>query len=143
MVLRTQLARHRPKDTGTDRFGLRVDQHRGIAVETDDRAVRALDVLGETNDDGLHDVALLHAAARDRLLHRDDDDVADGGVLPLRAAEHLDAHDTARAGIVRHVEVGLHLNHDAALFFVARLTLSRMALTARSASSRPGSLPST
>ena len=35
------------------------------------------------HDDGLHHVALLHAAARDRFLDRDDDDVADRGVLAL------------------------------------------------------------
>ena len=36
------------------------------------------------NDDGLADVALLHAAAWDRLLHRHHDDVADGGITPMR-----------------------------------------------------------
>src|SRR5690606_8158033 len=40
------------------------------------------------------------------------DDVTDRGILPLRAAQHLDAHDTTRAGIIRDVEVCLHLNHD-------------------------------
>src|SRR4029078_11534512 len=56
--------------------------------------------------------ALLDATARDRLLHRDHDDVADSGVFALGAAQHLDAHDAARAGIVRHIEVGLHLDHE-------------------------------
>src|SRR6201996_8120222 len=111
MVLRAQLARHRAEDAGADRLHLRIDQHRRVAVETDDRAVGALDVLGDTHDHRLHHVALFDAAARDRLLHRDDDDVADGGVFALRTAQHLDAHDTARAGIVRHIKIALHLDH--------------------------------
>src|SRR6202012_965659 len=53
----------------------------------------------------------LDAPARDRVLDRDDDDVADRSVLAVRTAQHLDAHDTTRAGIVRHIEIGLHLNH--------------------------------
>src|SRR6202030_3675608 len=104
-------------------------------VETDDRAVGALDVLGDAHDHGLHHVALLDAAARDRLLHRDDDDVADGGVFSLRAAQHLDAHDAARAGIVRHVEVGLHLDHGLpTTSLISRLTMP--------SSSRPAPPPS-
>src|SRR5262249_26155576 len=119
VVLGAQLARHGPEDAGADRLELRRDQHRSVAVEADNRAVRTLDILGNAHDDRAHDLALLHAAARDRFFHRNDDDVADGGVFALRAAQHLDAHDAARAGIVRHVEVGLHLDHDAALFFFA------------------------
>src|SRR5262249_48621324 len=103
-----------------------------------DRAVGTLDVLADAHDDGLHHLALLDAAARDRLLHRNDDDVADGGVFALGAAQHLDAHDAARAGIVGDVEVGLHLDHDAALALLAFITLIGL-----SASSRRGSLPST
>src|SRR5262249_31439934 len=71
---------------------------------------------------GLHHLALLHAPARNRLLDRDDDHVADRGVALLGAAEHLDAHDPTRAGIIRHVEVGLHLDHDALPALVAALT---------------------
>src|SRR3712207_7808774 len=54
-------------------------------VETDHRAVGAAQILGRAHDNGLHDVALLHAAARDRLLHRNDDDIADRRVFALRA----------------------------------------------------------
>src|SRR5262245_12420834 len=122
MVLGAQLARNRSENAGADRLHLRIDQHRRIAVEADDRTVRALDVLRHAHDDGLHHLALLDAAARDRLLHRHDDDVADGGILALGSAEHLDAHDTTRAGIIRHVEVCLHLNHDALLVFSFRAT---------------------
>ena len=44
--------------------------------------------------------------------------------LRLRAAQHLDAHDTARAGIVGDVEIGLHLDHgDRLLYCAARSRL--------------------
>src|SRR6185295_11834964 len=97
-------------------------------VEADHRAVGALDVLADTHHHGLHHLALLDAAARNRLLDRDDDDVADRGVLALGAAEHLDAHNAARAGIVRHVEVGLHLDHEVprTSFFERTAPLARL-----------------
>jgi hypothetical protein len=40
-------------------------------------------------------------AARNCVLHGDLDDVADAGIAALGAAQHLDAHQFARAGIVR------------------------------------------
>src|SRR5690606_26973964 len=87
--------------------------------ETDHAAVGTADVLGRADHDRLHHIALLHTAARNGFLDRDDDDVADRGILPLRTAQHLDAHDTTGAGIIRDVEVCLHLNHDwlPSLFF--------------------------
>src|SRR5438046_2838317 len=48
-----------------------------------------------------------------RLLDRDDDDSADRRGLALRPAEHLDALNPPRAGIVGDVEIGLHLDHAA------------------------------
>src|SRR5215813_11840361 len=111
VVLGAQLARHRPEDAGAHRFRLVVDQHGGVAVEAEDRAVGTADVLADTHHHGLHDVALLHLAARNRFLDRHDNDVADGGVAALGPAQHLDTHDTACTGIIGHVEVGLHLNH--------------------------------
>ena len=64
---------------------------------------------------GMRWARLLHyrrnAAARRRLLDRDLDDVADAGIAPLGAAEHLDAHDGLRARVVGHVEPRLHLDH--------------------------------
>src|SRR5450759_2567788 len=122
-ALVAEFARHRPEDAGSHLLHLWGDQHRRVAVEADDGAVGALDVLGDAHHHGLHHFALLHAAARNGFLHRNDDDVADGGVFALGAAQHLDAHDAARAGIVRPVEVGLHLDHDAALFVVPNMAL--------------------
>src|SRR6185312_7376462 len=70
------------------------------------------DVVGRANHDRLHHIALLDAPARNGFLDRHHDHVAHGSVFPLRPAQHLDAHDTTCAGIIRHVEVCLHLNHD-------------------------------
>src|SRR5205814_6182280 len=110
---RPQFARHRTEDAGADRLALAADQHRGIAVEADRATVGAPDFLGGADDDGAVHVALLDPAARDRLLDRDDDHIADARGLAFGAAEHLDALDPPRAGIVGDVEIGLHLDHAA------------------------------
>src|SRR4030095_2142393 len=67
--------------------------------------------LGGADDDGAVDLALLHATTRRAFLDRHLDDVADAGVAPLRAAEHLDAHDGLGARVVCDVEPRLHLDH--------------------------------
>src|SRR5205085_4704085 len=103
----------RPEDARPDRLALAADQHRRIAVEADRAAVDAADFLGGAHDDGAVHIAFLDPAARDRLLDRDDDHIADRGGLALRAAEHLDALHPPRAGIVGDVEIGLHLDHAA------------------------------
>src|SRR5438132_4017589 len=108
-----QFARHRPEDAGADRLALAGDQHRRVAVEADRAAVDAADLLGGSDDDGAMHDALLDPAARDRLLDRNDDHVADARGLALRAAEHLDALHPPRAGIVGDIEIGLHLDHAA------------------------------
>src|SRR5205823_5267856 len=96
-----------------DRLTLPRNQHRRVAVEADRAAVDAADLLGRADDDGAMHIAFLDPAARDRLLDRDDDHVADPGGLALRAAEHLDALHPPRAGIVGNIEIGLHLDHAA------------------------------
>src|SRR5882762_7798177 len=72
-----QLARHRSEDARADRLALLVDEHRRVPVEADGAAVRPADLLRRADDHRLVHVALFDAAARDRLLDRDDDDVAD------------------------------------------------------------------
>ena len=86
-----QLAHHRPEDPGSDRLVVVVEDDGGVAVEPDRGAVLAAHFLGGAHDDGLAHIALLHATARDRFLHRHDDDVADRCVAAMRAAEDLDA----------------------------------------------------
>src|SRR5687768_7113963 len=111
MLLGPKLAHDRAEDAGADRLGIGVDQDGRVGIEADRRSVGAVDVLGGADDDGLVDVALLHAAARRRLLDGDDDDVADAGEAALRAAEHLDALDALGTAIVGDLKVGLHLDH--------------------------------
>src|SRR6185312_487217 len=65
----------------------------------------------------LENLALFHAAARNGFLHGDHDGVSDIGIPAARAAQHLDAHDSACAGIVGHVELGRRLNHGLCLSF--------------------------
>src|SRR5665213_2729229 len=121
-----QFARHRPENARADRLVLRRDQHRGIAVEANGAAIGAPNFLRGTHDDGAMDVALLDAAARNRLLHRHHDDVADHRIFPLGAAQYLDALDPTSAGIVGDIEIGLHLDHDAAL--ASSTTVQRLRL---------------
>src|SRR6478735_2340176 len=59
MVLGAKLARHGPEDAGANRLVLGVDQHGGIAVETDQRAVRTPDAMRGAHDDCLQHFALL------------------------------------------------------------------------------------
>src|SRR3954451_13811458 len=117
MLLRAQLADDRAEDAGADRLLVVVDQHRRVRIEADGRAVGTMDVLGGADDDRLVDVALLDAAARRGLLHRDADDVADAGEAALGAAQHLDALDALCAAVVGDLEVRLHLDHRSNSFF--------------------------
>src|SRR5207302_633746 len=109
----SEFAGHRPKDAGAERLALAAYQDGRVAVEADRAAVVAADLLGGAHDHSAVHVALLDAAARDRLFDRDNDDIADRGGLALRPAEHLDALNPPRAGIVGNVEIGLHLDHAA------------------------------
>src|SRR3546814_10506539 len=56
-------------------------------------------------------VTLLHAAARNGVLHGHHDDITDLGRLALRTTQHLDALDSARTRIIGDVEIGFHLDH--------------------------------
>jgi hypothetical protein len=58
-------------------------------------------------DDGVVHLALLDLAARDRVLDRHLDDVADLRITAARAAEHLDAHQGPGAAVVSGIEHGL------------------------------------
>src|SRR5688572_24426573 len=79
-LLGAQLARHRAENARPDRLHFRRQQHRGVAVEADQRAVGAAHALGGAHHHGVVDLALLHAAARRGVLHAYLDDVSDRGV---------------------------------------------------------------
>src|SRR4051794_12506758 len=106
-----QLARHRPEDARPARVVGGVDDHGGVLVEGDVGADLAPELLLGANDDGGHDLALLHVAVRDRLLDGGDDRVADAGIAALRPATDADAQDLAGAGVVGHAKSCLRLDH--------------------------------
>ncbi|EDM31396.1 hypothetical protein RTM1035_02865 [Roseovarius sp. TM1035] len=110
-VLGAQLANDRPENTGTNRLTCVVQDHGGVAVKANGGAIFTTDFLGGAHDDGLTDVALLHATARDGFLDRDDNDVAHGCVSTLGTTQNLDALNSASAGVVSNIQVGLHLDH--------------------------------
>src|SRR5215469_7108024 len=92
-----QLARHRPEDA----------RAHGI-------------VIGLAYHHRARHLALLHRPVGDRLLDRHDDDVAEGGVSLVGAAEDADALRLLGARVVRDVEHGPGLDHGR-----VRLTRSR------------------
>src|SRR4029077_899959 len=85
---------------------------------------------------------------RDRFLDGHHDDVAQARVLPLAAAEHLDAEHLAGARIVGDVEDGFGLDHEvgppsvaasaSAFAAAAAFSASAAVITSASASLRDG-----
>src|SRR3954465_5819361 len=108
-----QLAGDRAEDARAPRVVLRVDDHGGVLVEGDVRAVLAPELLLRAHDDGLDDLTLLDRPLRVGLLDRRGDDVADAGVAPARAALDADAEDLPGAGVVGDLEARLVLDHRA------------------------------
>src|SRR2546427_890561 len=111
-LLLAQLAPDRPEDAGRAGLALVGDEHRGVLVEPDVRAILALGLLGGPHDDGPHHLALLDLPGRDGVLDRDDDDVAQPTVAALGAAEHADHERAARARVVGNLDDRFLLDHD-------------------------------
>src|SRR3954466_8751649 len=111
---RAQLARDRSKDARADRLELVRQQHRSVAIEADQRAVRTTHAELGAHHDRVVDLALLDLAARNRVANAHLDDIADRRVAPLRAAEHLDAHQAPRAAVVGGIQHRAHLDHGCA-----------------------------
>jgi len=99
-TLGAQFARDRSEDTSADRLEFGVEKHGCVAVKFDQRAIAATDALGGTNHHGTVDFALFDAAARRSLFDAYFDDVAHAGITTLRTAEHLDAQNGLRTGVV-------------------------------------------
>src|SRR2546421_221340 len=110
-VLLAQLAGDRAEDAGSARVALIVDDHRGVLVEGDLRSVVAAERLARANDDGLHDLALLHGALRRRALDRRCDDVAHARVAALRSTRDADAEQLTGARVVGDPKAGFLLDH--------------------------------
>src|SRR5690606_16929905 len=105
-----------PEHTGADRSVLVVQQDRRIVVELDQRTVLATYAALGAHDQRLQHLAFLDLAARNGFLNGDLDHVADPGVTAMRAAQHLDAHDTTRAAVVCHFQIRLYLYHGSYSF---------------------------
>src|SRR4051794_31365053 len=110
-LLLTQLPADGAEDTGATRLAVGPKDDGGVLVEANVRAVGTTALLDGPDHNGLDDVTLLDVATGDRVLHGGDDDVADSGVAPTRAAENTDAEDLLRTGVVGDLESRLLLDH--------------------------------
>src|SRR4051794_37693187 len=106
-----QLAGHGPEDARAARVVGLVDDHRGVLVEADVRAVVAAEGLLRAHDDRADDLALLDRALRRGLLDGRGDDVPDARVAALVAADDADAEDLSRTGVVGDAQACLVLDH--------------------------------
>src|SRR5258705_4612959 len=111
-ALLAQLAADRAEDARATRIVVGLDEDGGVLVELDVAAVGAAALLDGADDDGLHYLAALDAAAGDGVLDGRHDDVADAGVTPCRAAEHADAQDLLGARVVGDLHPRFLLNHS-------------------------------
>src|SRR3972149_2025286 len=75
-----QLARHRAEDARPARLLVVVDEHHRVLIEADVGPVLAAALLDGAYHDGLGHVTLLHTGARDGVLDRDHNDVAQTSV---------------------------------------------------------------
>src|SRR3990172_6148555 len=107
-----KLAGNRPEDARALGVGRVGQDHRGVVIEPDVGAVVPAVWLGHPHDDRADDLAFLDGAAGRGLLHCGDDYVAHASVAAPRAAQHLDHHHLARAGVVRDPQPGVGLDQE-------------------------------
>src|SRR4249919_260874 len=110
-ALFAQLTPNGSEDAGAARLTVALQDHRGILVELDVRAVNAAMLLRGPHDHRLDDLALLDVAAGDGVLDGGDDDVADARVAATRSAEHADAQDLLGTRVVGDLQPRLLLDH--------------------------------
>src|SRR5208337_2213152 len=110
-LLLAQLSCHGTKYARPHRLAGIVDEHRGVVIEADVRAVLAAVFLAHAHDDALHNLAFLDLAFRRRFLHRRGDDVTQPGLQSRVATEGENAHELPRSGIVGHRQPGSHHYH--------------------------------
>src|SRR5690606_11498117 len=115
--------RHGAENTGPDGLALLVHQNGRVAVKPDAGADAAPHHRTGAHDHRTVHIAFFHPAARDGILHADHDDVAHGSGFALRPTKHLDALHPARARVVRHIKICLHLNHGSIPSFLTCGTL--------------------
>src|SRR5690606_30535794 len=106
-----QFPGHRPEDARPARVALLVDDDGSVLIKPDRGAVGPPHRLGGAHHHRLHDVALLDHAAGRGLFDRRHDHIADPRVAAAAAAQHANAQQLFGAGVVRHLEPRLLLNH--------------------------------
>src|SRR5687767_5115036 len=104
VLLVAKLARHGPEDTGCPGLALVVDDHDGILIEPDVAAVLTARLLHGPHYYRASDVRLLHRAVRQRVLDRDDHEIAKAGVPPSCAAKDADDERAFGARVVRDLD---------------------------------------
>src|SRR5688572_7930832 len=132
VLLVAQLARHRTEDTRRSWLALLVDDHDGVLVEPDVAAVLPARLLDRAHHHRARDVRLLHRPVGQRVLDRDDHEIAEAGVAPPRSAKHADHQGTFGTRVVRHLDHRFLLDHGVTLlaFFSVRARRSRPRATA-------------
>src|SRR5690606_16653151 len=103
-LLFAEFARDGSEDTGAARFFLIVDNDGRVFGEAHGRAVFAAGGFPRPHDDGAADFRFFHGTARNGILDRADDNVADAGVAAFGAAEDTEAHHAFGARVVGHVQ---------------------------------------
>src|SRR6266508_363225 len=106
-----KLPSDRPEDARPHGVVVGLEQDDGVAIEADVGAVLAADLLHRPDHHRAGDLALLDGPVRDRLLHGDDDDVAERGVALVGAAHDADALGLLGARVVRDVDHAAGLDH--------------------------------
>src|SRR5688572_4045021 len=118
VLLVAELSGHRTEDARGARLALLVDDHHGVLVEPDVAAVLAPRLLHRAHDDRPGHFRLLHRAVRQRVLHRDDHEVAEAGVAPPRSAKDADHQGALGPRVVRHLDHRFLLDHGLTLLAV-------------------------
>src|SRR5687767_9559748 len=111
VLLLAELARHGTEDTRRSRLARIVDDHDCVLVEADVGAILAAGLLGGAHHHCARNIRFLDGAVRERVLHGDDDDIAERGVAPASSAEHADHERRLRARVVRYLDHRFLLDH--------------------------------
>src|SRR5215207_1471083 len=115
VLLVAELAGHRTEDARRARLALLVDDHDGILVEADVAAILSPRLLHRAHHHRAGDLRLLHRTVRQRVLDRDDHEIAEAGIAPPRSAKHTDHERAFGARIVRHLDHRFLLDHGVTL----------------------------
>src|SRR5215217_9791226 len=126
-ALLAQLAPDWTEDAGASRLAVVPQDHCGVLIELDVRAVDAAMFLRGPYHYRLDDLALFNVAARDGVFDRSDDDVADARIPATGSAEHADAQDLLGTRVVGDLEPRLLLDH-LKLFLSSDLSDSQRAI---------------